>query len=80
MVYDPRVSRIQSNGVYVLHVNDKFVVRRAQCGLKKDIRLMCDNPQFGEEVLAQDEFAEQPDDSGRVAVVGQVLARVLIGR
>lgn len=80
VVYDPRVRRIQSNGVYVLQINDRYVVRRAQCGLKKDIRLICDNPQFGEEVLTQEEFAELPDDSGRVAVVGQVLARLLVGR
>lgn len=80
VIYDPRVNKIQSNGVYVLHVNDKFIVRRAQCGLKKDIRLICDNEQFSEEVLAQADFADVPDNSGRVAVVGQVLARVLLGR
>jgi hypothetical protein len=80
VVYDPRVTRIQSNGVYVLHVNDKFVVRRAQSGLKKDVRLICDNVKFSEEVLAPSDFAEEPDDSGRVAVVGQVLARLLLGR
>jgi hypothetical protein len=80
VVYDPRVTRIQTNGVYVLHVNDKFVVRRAQSGLKKEVRLICDNAKFSEEVLAPEDFAETPDDSGRVAVVGQVLARVLLGR
>lgn len=80
VVYDPRVNRIQTNGVYVLHVNDKFVVRRAQSGLKKEVRLICDNAKFSEEVLAPEDFAETPDDSGRVAVVGQVLARVLLGR
>lgn len=80
VVYDPRVNRIQTNGVYVLHVNDKFVVRRAQSGLKKEVRLICDNAKFSEEVLAPEDFAEAPDDSGRVAVVGQVLARVLLGR
>jgi transcriptional regulator with XRE-family HTH domain len=80
VVYDPRVTRIQTNGVYVLHVNDKFVVRRAQSGLKKEVRLICDNAKFSEEVLAPEDFAETPDDSGRVAVVGQILARVLLGR
>ncbi len=80
VIYDPRVNKIQSNGVYILHVNDKFIVRRAQSGLKKDIRLICDNEQFSEEVLSADDFADTPDDSGRVAVVGQVLARVLLGR
>lgn len=80
VVYDPRVTRIQTNGVYVLHVNDKFVVRRAQSGLKKEVRLICDNAKFSEEVLAPEDFADAPDDSGRVAVVGQVLARVLLGR
>lgn len=80
VVYDPRVTRIQTNGVYVLHVNDKFVVRRAQSGLKKEVRLICDNAKFSEEVLAPEDFADTPDDSGRVAVVGQVLARVLLGR
>jgi hypothetical protein len=80
VVYDPRVTRIQTNGVYVLHVNDKFVVRRAQSGLKKEVRLICDNAKFSEEVLAPEDFADTPDSSGRVAVVGQVLARVLLGR
>jgi phage repressor protein C with HTH and peptisase S24 domain len=80
VVYDPRVTRIQTNGVYVLQVNDKFVVRRAQSGLKKEVRLICDNAKFSEEVLAPEDFAETPDESGRVAVVGQVLARVLLGR
>jgi len=80
VVYDPRVNRIQTNGVYVLQVNDKFVVRRAQPGLRKEVRLICDNTKFSEEVLAPEDFSETPDDSGRVAVVGQVLARVLLGR
>lgn len=80
VIYDPRVTKIQSNGVYVLRVNDKFIVRRAQCGLKKDIRLICDNDQFAAEVMKQEDFADLPDNSGRVAVVGQVLARVLLGR
>lgn len=80
VVYDPRVNRIQTNGVYVLQVNDKFVVRRAQSGLKKEVRLICDNAKFSEEVLAPEDFAESPDDTGRVAVVGQVLARLVLGR
>ena len=29
-IYDPRVRRIQSNGVFVLCVNDRFLVRRVQ--------------------------------------------------
>lgn len=80
VIYDPRVSRIHANGVFVLQANGKFIVRRAQRGMKQSIRLICDNNRFGDEMLSEDDFSERDEGDGRIVVVGYVLARTLIGR
>ncbi len=78
-IYDPRVNRIRSNGVYVLHLNDKYFLRRAQRDMKHNIRLICDNERFGSESLTDEDFAERKNNDGRIAVIGYVVAHVLIG-
>lgn len=80
VIYDPRVNRIHANGVFVLKAGGKFIVRRAQRGMKQTIRLICDNNRFGDETLADTDFSEKDEGDGRIAVVGFVLARTLIGR
>lgn len=79
-IYDPRVNHILGNGVYVLHLNGKYFLRRAQLDMKQNIRLICDNAHFGSETLADEDFAEKESDDGRIAVIGCVVAHVLIGR
>ena len=76
-IYDPRVRRIQSNGVFVLCVNDRFLVRRVQRGLKGNVRLICDNPAFDDEILDESEFADESQDG--IAVIGVVVGRILLG-
>ena len=76
-IYDPRVRRIQSNGVFVLCVNDRFLVRRVQRGLKGNVRLICDNPAFDDEILDESEFADENQDG--FAVIGVVVGRILLG-
>lgn len=80
VIYDPRVNRIHANGVFVLKAGGKFIVRRAQRGMKQSIRLICDNNRFGDETLADTDFSEKDEGDDRIAVVGFVLARTLIGR
>jgi transcriptional regulator with XRE-family HTH domain len=79
VLYDPRVKRIQGNGVFVLQIGDRFVVRRVQRGLSQGIRLICDNPLFGDELLDESVTAELDHGVGRVVVVGHVIGRLLVG-
>lgn len=77
VIYDPRVRRIQSNGVFVLCVNDRCLVRRVQRGIKGNLRLICDNPAFDDEVIEESEFGDDCKDG--IAVVGAVVGRILLG-
>lgn len=79
VIYDPRVKRIQANGIYVLQIGDRYVVRRVQRGVRGNVRLICDNPAFGDEALDESEFGEGGDEGGGIGVVGAVLGRVLFG-
>ena len=79
VIYDPRVKRIKANGIYVLQINERFIVRRVQRGLKQNTRLICDHPAFNDEVFENSEFAEHAQEGGGIAVVGQVVGRLLIG-
>ena len=78
-MYDPRVRRIQANGVFVFQIGDRFVVRRVQRGIKGDIRLKCDNPLFEDEVLDESELDESALAGGRISVAGQVVGRLSVG-
>ena len=79
VMYDPRVSRIQANGVFVFQIGDRFVVRRVQRGIKGDIRLKCDNSLFEDEVLDESELEESALSGGRISVAGQVVGRLSVG-
>ena len=79
VIYDPRVKRIQANGIYVLQIGDRYVVRRVQRGVRGNVRLICDNPAFGDEALDESEFGEGGDEGGGIGVVGAALGRVLLG-
>lgn len=79
VIYDPRVKRILSNGVFVLRIGDQFVVRRVQRGIKQNIRLICDNPLFDDEVLNETDFSDMSHSGNGVVVAGQVVGRMLIG-
>ena len=79
VIYDPRVKRILANGIYVLKIEDRFIVRRVQRGLKQNFRLICDNPAFSDEVIESSEFEEHTQEGGGIAVVGQVVGRLLVG-
>ncbi len=79
VIYDPRVKRIQSNGVFVLQIGEQFVVRRVQRGIKQNIRLICDNALFDDEVLEESDFAEAAFGDEKIVVAGQVIGRMLIG-
>ncbi|MCP5267728.1 MAG: LexA family transcriptional regulator [Zoogloeaceae bacterium] len=72
--YDPRVARINANGVYLLSMQDTLVVRRVQRVLA-GIHLICDNERFGSEVVSEDALAEKG-----IRVVGYVVGRLLVGR
>ena len=76
---DPRVRRIQTNGVFVFQIGDRFVVRRVQRGIKGDVRLKCDNPLFEDEVLDEAELDESALPGGRISVAGQVVGRLSVG-
>jgi len=79
VIYDPRVKRILANGIYVLTIEKRFIVRRVQRGLKQSFRLICDNPAFNDEVFESSEFTEHAQDGGGIAIVGQVVGRLLVG-
>jgi len=79
VIYDPRVNRIQTNGVFILQTGGHFIVRRVQRGIKQSIRLICDNTLFGDETLAETDFAESDQGDDRVVVVGHVVGRMLLG-
>ena len=79
VVYDPRVKRILTNGVFVLQVDARFIVRRVQRGIKQNMRLICDNPAFNDEILESAEFDEGAREGGGIVVVGQVVGRMLAG-
>ena len=79
VIYDPRVKRIQANGIYVLRIGERYVVRRVQRGVRGNVRLICDNPAFGDEALDASEFSEDGDEGGGIGVVGAVLGRFLLG-
>lgn len=79
VIYDPRVNRLQTNGVFVLQTGGHFIVRRVQRGIKQSIRLICDNTLFGDETLAEADFAEADEGDDRVVVVGHVVGRMLLG-
>lgn len=80
VVYDPRVERIQSSGVFVLQVGERFLVRRVQRGVKQNVRLICDNPSFEDETLDESEFSEGGQADDRIVVIGYVIGRILLGR
>ena len=77
VIYDPRVHRIQSNGMFVLCVNGRFLVRRVQRALKGNLRLICDNPAFDDEVLDESEFSNDCQDG--ITVAGAVIGRIVLG-
>ena len=79
VIYDPRVKRIQSNGVFVLRIGEQFIVRRVQRGIKQNIRLICDNPLFDDEVLEESDFGDAAHGGDSVVVAGQVVGRMLVG-
>ena len=78
VIYDPRVRRIQANGVFVFQIGERFVVRRVQRGIKGDIRLKCDNPLFEDEVLDEMDLDESAQQGSRVSVAGQVVGRLSV--
>lgn len=81
VVYDPRVNRIQANGVFVLEIGEILCLRRVQRSVKDGVvRVMCDNERFDQEVLAAEDFSDPGAGDGRIGVVGFVLGRLLIGR
>ena len=77
VIYDPRVNRIQTNGVFVLQSAGRYIVRRVQRGIKQRIRLICDNTLFGDETLSESDFAESCEDDERIVVIGHVVGRLL---
>jgi len=79
VLYDPRVTRIQANGVFVLQVGERFIVRRVQRGVRQNIRLICDNPSFDDENLDESEFAESAQGDNRIVVAGHVIGRMMVG-
>jgi transcriptional regulator with XRE-family HTH domain len=79
VIYDPRVNRIQTNGVFVLQTGGHFIVRRVQRGIKQSIRLICDNTLFGDETLTEADFVESDEGDDRVVVIGHVVGRMQIG-
>lgn len=73
--YDPRVTHIHTNGVYVLRIHDALVIRRIQRSTRDGVLLICDNERFGREALSESEFG-----ASGIEVVGQVVSRMLVGR
>ena len=73
--YDPRVTRVHANGVYLLRIRDALVVRRIQRGSVDGLRLICDNERFGSETVPESTL-----DTGAIEVVGLVVGRLLVGR
>ena len=65
--------------MFVLKTGGRYIVRRAQRGIRQSIRLICDNTLFGDETLNESDFAETDDGDDRVVVVGHVVGRLLTG-
>jgi len=79
VIYDPRVNRIVTSGVFVIKVNDRYIVRRVQRGIKQTIRLICDNPVFEDEQVEASDFSENEASGQGLFVAGQVVGRLLVG-
>ena len=79
VIYDPRVNRIVANGVFVLKVDDRFIVRRVQRGIRQKMRLICDNSLFDDETFDELDFSEDASDDRAIFVAGQVVGRIQIG-
>jgi transcriptional regulator with XRE-family HTH domain len=79
VIYDPRVKRILSSGVFVLRIGEQLVVRRVQRGVRQNIRLICDNPLFDDEVLDETDFSDTARGGNNIFVAGQVIGRMLLG-
>jgi transcriptional regulator with XRE-family HTH domain len=79
VLYDPRVTRIQTSGVFVLQIGGRLIVRRVQRCVRQSFRLVCDNPLFDDEVVEGSEFSAGSEDSDRIVVIGLVCGRVLVG-
>ena len=78
-IYDSRVKRIQTNGVFVLQIDGQFLVRRIQRGsVKRNIRLICDNPTFEDEIFEESEFGNTGNQTG-ITVAGYVVGRIILG-
>ncbi|MEO8408950.1 MAG: LexA family transcriptional regulator [Propionivibrio sp.] len=86
VIYDPLVHAIHASGVFVLRVGERCVVRRVQRGLTQQIRLICDNAAFADEMVDAADFAASKEDSSaeapgaRIVVVGEVLGRLTFAR
>ena len=77
-IYDPRVTTITTNGVYVLLVRGQFIIRRVQ---KKNLELTLageNSSVLPIEIPAKD-LTGNSDDDGKLQVVGRVIGKITVG-
>lgn len=79
VIYDPRVSSISTNGIYVLRLHGHPVIRRVQKVKNGVLRLICDNPAFTPVEHTIAEFTKNPETEDRIFVIGRVLGSIRIG-
>ncbi len=77
-IYDPRVTTITTNGVYVLLLRGQFIVRRVQ---KKnlEITLTGENSSVLPIEIPAKDLTGSPDDDSKLQVVGRVIGKVTVG-
>jgi hypothetical protein len=77
-IYDPRVTSITTNGVYVLLTAGQFIVRRVQ---KKGLELTLagENSSVEPIELSAKDLAGQSRDDAKHQVVGRVIGKVSVG-
>lgn len=74
VIYDPGSRSLgMTSGVFVLSVGGSVLVRRVCRTLRGQIVLSCDNPHVPDETLADEDFAQEEDEQGKIRVLGKVV-------
>lgn len=80
VLYDPRVQKVQTNGLFVLGVDGRYIVRRIQrSSIKRTIRLSCDNKTLEDENIAEEDLNDHEKSTG-ISVCGYVVGQLTLSQ
>ena len=79
VIYDPRVTGVTTNGVYVLRAQGASIVRRVEKVSRTEFSLYCENAAILPVSLTLGDFTTNPENEAKTFVLGRVLGRINIG-